>query len=117
MPPIDINQAIRQHSHWRRQFINAFAGGEYADMPLSEHRACLLGIALNKLLPALGDNEDFRALVEVHHQFHARANNIVDLSENGMASSADLLLPELSETVHQLNAYLDLLRDKLRDAG
>ena len=42
MERIDIDGAIRLHNQWRRQFLNAFAGGDYAEMPLSEHRSCTL---------------------------------------------------------------------------
>ena len=31
MKRIDIDSAIRLHTQWRRQFLNAFAGGDYAD--------------------------------------------------------------------------------------
>lgn len=46
MKRIDIDAAIRSHNQWRRQFLNAFAGGDYVDMPLSEHRSCLLSLQL-----------------------------------------------------------------------
>jgi len=37
-------------------------------------------------------------------------NDIVDLSNNGLGDSADLLLPELNEASHQLVGQLDKLR-------
>ena len=49
MKRIDIDSAIKSHTQWRRQFLNAFAGGNYADMPLSAHRSCMLAITLSKV--------------------------------------------------------------------
>ena len=115
MKRIDIDSAIRLHNQWRRQFFNAFAGGAYADMPLSEHRGCLLGQLLREAEGAYVGSEDFRKLCCVHDRFHVLANEIVDLSNNGLADSADLLLPELSEASHLLVAQLDKLR-AARDA-
>jgi hypothetical protein len=115
MKRIDIDEAIRQHNKWRRQFLNAFAGGNYADMPLSEHRCCTLGrrlTACREQQPALGD---LQSLVTVHDHFHDLANEIVDLSQNGLGDSADLLLPELNEGAHLLVAALDGLREQLAD--
>ncbi len=110
MKRIDIDGAIRLHNQWRRQFLNAFAGGAYADMPLSEHRGCLLGGSMNR---AEGDYKSTPAWAElqaIHQRFHALANEIVELSSNGLPGDADLLLPELSEASHQLVAQLDKLR-------
>lgn len=107
MKRIDIDEAIRLHNTWRRQFLNAFAGGNYADMPLSEHRGCML----DRLL---GNQAGVSvALTETHQRFHDLANEIVELSQNGLGDSADLLLPELNETAHQLVAALDQLRLQL----
>jgi hypothetical protein len=97
MTRFDIDAAIRAHQYWRRQFINAFAGGDYADMPLSEHRGCAL---------ATGNAE----AEAIHRRFHALADEIIALSNNGLGDEADLLLPELSEAAHQLVAALDRLR-------
>jgi len=102
MTPIDIDQAIRLHTLWRRQFLNAFAGGAYADMPLSEHRSCMLGDVLHE-----SGNHD---LLQAHRRFHALANDIIELSNNGLSGDADLLLPELTEASHQLVSQLDRLR-------
>ncbi|QKV56632.1 MAG: hypothetical protein HT580_04810 [Dechloromonas sp.] len=41
------------------------------------------------------------------------ANEIIDLSNNGLGDSADLLLPELNEASHQLVGQLDKLRGLL----
>jgi hypothetical protein len=109
----DIDSAIQLHTRWRRQFLNAFAGGNYADMPLSEHRSCNLAKTLSE---AKGDytlTPDFATLVSLHTRFHSVANEVVELSNNGMGSSADLLLPELNEITHQLNAQLDKIREIL----
>jgi hypothetical protein len=110
MKRIDIDAAIRQHTQWRRQFLNAFAGGAYADMPLSEHRACTLdtGIAA---LPA--GSIDAAAFAAAHRRFHALADEIIDLSNNGLSGEADLLLPELTEASHLLVSQLDRLREAL----
>ncbi|NJD25535.1 MAG: hypothetical protein FIB06_09025 [Betaproteobacteria bacterium] len=97
MTRFDIDAAIRSHHYWRRQFINAFAGGDYADMPLSEHRGCMLATG--------GTQAD-----DAHRRFHALADEIIALSNNGLGDQADLLLPELSEAAHQLVAALDRLR-------
>lgn len=111
MERIDIDGAIRLHTQWRRQFLNAFAGGAYADMPLSEHRGCTLTKALSDTRHTCAESADFRQLVAIHDRFHALANEIVDLSSNGLGDSADLLLPELNEASHQLVAELDKLRE------
>lgn len=111
MTHIDIDGAIRSHNYWRRQFINAFAGGDYADMPLSEHRGCTLATALQKIQETAASSADVRELVAIHDRFHYLANEIVDLSNNGLGNSADLLLPELNEASHQLVVQLDKLRE------
>ena len=111
MKRIDIDDAIRLHTQWRRQFMNAFAGGDYADMPLSEHRGCTLAHALQDAGGAYVEAADFRQLIAIHDRFHALANDIVDLSNNGLGDSADLLLPELNEASHQLVGQLDKLRE------
>ena len=107
MKRVDIDEAIRLHNTWRRQFLNAFAGGNYADMPLSEHRGCML----DRLLANQAGVST--TLIEAHQRFHDLANEIVELSQNGLGDSADLLLPELNETAHQLVAALDQLRLQL----
>jgi len=110
MKRIDIDEAIRLHYLWRRQFLNAFAGGDYADMPLSEHRGCTLGTAL---AVATGDDvagPAFAQLRAVHDRFHDLANEIVELSQNGLGDAADLLLPQLSEASYELVKGLDALR-------
>ena len=109
----DLDSAIQHHTRWRRQFLNAFAGGSYADMPLSEHRSCCLAKTLSEAKGEFTISPDFAALVSLHTRFHSLANEVVDLSNNGMGSSADLLLPELNEITHQLNAQLDKLREIL----
>lgn len=111
MTRIDIDGAIRLHNHWRRQFINAFAGGAYADMPLSEHCGCTLAKALGEAQGAATESTDFRQLVAIHERFHALAKDIVSLSNSGLGDAADLLLPELSEASHQLVVELDKLRE------
>lgn len=111
MQRIDIDSAIRLHTQWRRQFMNAFAGGDYADMPLSEHRGCTLGKALSEANGTAFDSTDFRQLVAIHDHFHRLANEIVDLSNSGLGDSADMLLPELNEASHQLVGQLDRLRE------
>lgn len=112
MKRIDIDAAIRQHTQWRRQFLNAFAGGAYADMPLSQHRGCALDKQLERLA---SDCSGLAALQIAHRRFHHLANEIVDLSSNGLSCDADLLLPELTEASHQLVSQLDKLRDTLAD--
>lgn len=112
MKRIDIDGAIRLHTLWRRQFMNAFAGGDYADMPLSEHRGCTLAELLKEIGSASADCGDYRQLVAIHDRFHAIANDIIDLSNNGLGDSADLLLPELNEASHQLVGQLDKLREQ-----
>jgi len=111
MKRIDIDHAIRLHTQWRRQFMNAFAGGAYADMPLSEHRSCLLASALNEATGAGVTSADYQQLVAIHERFHHLANEIVELSNSGLGDSADLLLPELNEASHQLVGQLDKLRE------
>ena len=113
MKRIDIDEAIRLHNKWRRQFLNAFAGGSYADMPLSEHRSCTLGATFAACQCTAGTPEVPASLHALHDRFHDLANEIVDLSQNGLGDSADLLLPELNEVEHQLVAALDELREQL----
>ena len=100
MKRIDIDSAIRLHTQWRRQFLNAFAGGNYADMPLSAHRSCMLAITLSKAEGIDKESATYRQLT----------NEILELSNNGLADCADLLLPELNEASHQLVGQLDKLR-------
>ena len=111
MERIDIDGAIRLHNQWRRQFLNAFAGGAYAEMPLSEHRGCTLAKALSDARGDYAESTDYKQLIAIHDRFHALANDIVDLSSNGLGDSADLLLPELNEASHQLVGQLDKLRE------
>lgn len=106
MKRIDIDAAIRSHNQWRRQFVNAFAGGAYADMPLSEHRSCTLEEYLAAAV-AEGNNSVLAALLAADRHFHALANEIIDLSNNGLSDSADLLLPEFNEAAHRVIARLD----------
>jgi hypothetical protein len=101
MTQIDIDGAIRSHNYWRRQFINAFAGGDYADMPLSEHRCCTLESCLSQEVAA-GNNSILAALLAADRHFHVLANEIIDLSNNGLGDSADLLLPDLNEAAHRV---------------
>lgn len=114
MKRIDIDSAIRLHNQWRRQFLNAFAGGDYADMPLSEHRCCSLEQELSPRV-ANGNNSVLAALLAADRHFHALANEIIDLSNNGLGDSADLLLPDLNEAAHRLIARLDDARAVLAD--
>jgi len=111
MQRIDIDSAIRQHNQWRRQFMNAFAGGDYADMPLSEHRGCMLNRVLGEATVSAAGNPEFGRLISIHERFHLLANEIIELSNNGLGDSADLLLPELNEASHQLVGALDKLRE------
>lgn len=111
MTRIDIDGAIRLHNHWRRQFINAFAGGDYADMPLSEHCGCTLAKALQEAQGVSAVSLGFTRLCAIHERFHELARDIVDLSNNGLSDAADLLLPELNEASHQLVVELDKLRE------
>ncbi|WP_371325422.1 CZB domain-containing protein [Dechloromonas sp. ZY10] len=112
MKRIDIDAAIRQHTQWRRQFLNAFAGGAYADMPLSEHRSCLLERTLGGIQPdTASDLEIVARLQRADRRFHQLANEIIDLSSNGLSCDADLLLPELTDASHQLVSELDRLRE------
>jgi hypothetical protein len=115
MQGIDFDEAIRLHNAWRRQFMNAFAHGSYADMPLSDHQGCMFGYAIaaaddpSRALPA------FQALIKAHARFHAIAGEIQDLSRNGMADAADLMLPELADISHQLASLFDELRTLQRE--
>jgi hypothetical protein len=111
MKRIDIDAAIRLHTQWRRQFLNAFAGGDYADMPLSEHRGCMLAPVLQANRDVYAGIAAFSELIAAHHRFHDLANEVIELSNNGLGSSADLLLPELNEASHQLVSQLDKLRE------
>lgn len=113
MKRIDIDAAIRQHTQWRRQFLNAFAGGAYADMPLSEHRCCLLEHTLSRTPPLQAGPEARTQLLRADRRFHQLANEIIDLSSNGQSSDADILLPELTDASHQLVSQLDRLRTLL----
>lgn len=111
---IDIDGAIRSHNLWRRQFMNAFADGSYVEMPLSGHRGCTLTADLLRIKSAGHDFPEIRQLALADQRFHALANEIVELSNNGMGDTADLLLPQLTEESHQLVALFDQLRECLR---
>lgn len=115
MQNIDFDEAIRLHNEWRRQFMNAFAYGSYADMPLSGHRSCMLSYAMAAADDASRAEPLFRALITAHARFHAIANEIQDLSSNGMADSADLMLPELTDQSHRLASLFDELRSIQRE--
>ena len=116
MQKIDFDEAIRLHNAWRRQFMNAFAYGSYADMPLSDHRGCMLGYAMAATDDATRALPQFQQLIVAHARFHSIANEIQDLSSNGMADAADLMLPELTDQSHRLANLLDELRAMQRDA-
>lgn len=111
MNRISFDDAIRLHNGWRRQFMNAFAAGSYADMPLSDHRGCMLAEALAQAEGPCIELPQFKQLIEVHARFHAIANEILELSKNGMAAAADLMLPELADQSHRLAGLFDELRD------
>ena len=118
MPTIDFDEAIRLHNTWRRQFMNAFAqGSSYADMPLSGHRGCQLGSLLTRATGPCTALPQFGELKAVHERFHAIANEIMELAANGLASSADLMLPELSDQSHRLANLFDELRSAQRDSA
>ena len=117
MQHIDIDGAIKSHNLWRRQFMNAFAGGNYVEMPLSGHRGCMLLTELAKIKVRCAAFSGLEQLTQADQRFHALANEIIDLSNNGMGGTADLLLPQLTEESHQLVAMLDKLRDFLREQG
>lgn len=117
MQTIDFDEAIRLHNTWRRQFMNAFAQGSYADMPLSGHRACELAAALARASGPLTGLPQFQALLAAHDRFHAIANEIIDLSSNGMADTADLMLPELADQSHRLASLFDELRSAQQESA
>ena len=93
---IDFDEAIRLHNAWRRQFMNAFAYGSYAD-------------DASRALP------QFQALIKTHTRFHALASEIQELSSNGMADAADLMLPQLADESHRLANLFDELRALQRE--
>ena len=113
MKETDIDNAIRQHVYWRRQFLNAFADGEYADMPLSEHRGCMLSFQIRRSLKAGQNLLGHEAVLKADQSFHDLANEIIDLSSNGLRDSADLLLPELTEASYRLIQSLDSMRTSI----
>ena len=115
MQRINFDEEIRLHNLWRRQFMNAFAAGSYADMPLSGHRSCMLSLALKKATGPCTQQPLFKLLAVEHDRFHALCNEILDLSENGMASEADRLLLELTDASHRLVGLLDEMRTCQRE--
>ena len=115
MQGIDFDEAIRLHNGWRRQFMNAFARGSYADMPLSDHQGCMFGYAIAAADDASRALPQFQALIKAHTNFHALASEIQELSSNGMAEDADLMLPELSDASHRLANLFDALRSLQRE--
>lgn len=117
MQRINFDDEIRLHNLWRRQFMNAFAAGSYADMPLSGHRGCLLSLALKQAAGPCAQQPLFKLLVVEHERFHALCNDILDFSENGMAGEADRLLPELADASHRLVGLLDEMRSCQREHG
>jgi len=115
MQGIDFDEAIRLHNTWRRQFMNAFARGSYADMPLSDHQGCMFGYAIAAADDTSRALPQFQALIKAHTRFHSLASEIQELSSNGMADAADLMLPELSDVSHRLANLFDELRAMQRD--
>lgn len=115
MHRIDFDEEIRLHNQWRRQFMNAFAAGSYADMPLSGHRGCLLAAALKSATGPCTRQPLFRLLVVEHQRFHALCAEILELSENGLAGEADMMLPELADASHRLVGLLDEMRTCQRE--
>jgi len=115
MQGIDFDEAIRLHNAWRRQFMNAFAQRSYADMPLSDHQGCMFGYAIAAADDASRAQRQFQSLIQTHTRFHALASEIQELSSNGMASAADLMLPELADVSHRLANLFDELRTLQRD--
>ena len=115
MQGIDFDEAIRLHNTWRRQFMNAFAQGSYAAMPLSDHQGCMFGYAIAAADDASRALPQFQALIRSHARFHALASDIQELSSNGMGEDADLLLPELSDESHRLASLFDELRALQRE--
>jgi hypothetical protein len=111
MQRVDIDAEISAHNKWRRQFLNAFAAGNYAEMPLSDHRGCVLGETLNTLRQSGATFEHLPGLLRAHLRFHSIANDVVELSQNGLRDDADLILPQLTDASYQLVAMLDRLRD------
>ena len=71
MNRINFDEEIRLHNLWRRQFMNAFAAGSYADMPLSGHRSCTLAAALKAADGPCARQPLFRLLAVEHDRFHA----------------------------------------------
>ena len=63
-------------------------------------------------MPRVGRSAVCPQLIAIHDRFHAIANDIIDLSNNGLGDSADLLLPELNEASHLLVGQLDKLREQ-----
>ena len=116
MQDINFDEEIRLHNQWRRQFMNAFAAGSYAEMPLSGHRGCTLSTALMAASGPCASLPIVRLLIVEHERFHALCKEILDLSENGMAEDADLMLPELADASHRLVGLLDEMRSCQRDA-
>lgn len=110
MHTINFDEEIRLHNLWRRQFMNAFAAGSYADMPLSGHRACHLAQALRKATGPCTEQPLFRLLLAEHDRFHALCSEILDLSESGQADEGDMMLPELADASHRLVGLLDEMR-------
>ena len=115
MQGIDFDEAIRLHNAWRRQFMNAFAYGSYADMPLSDHQGCMFGYAIAAADDTSRALPQFQSLIKTHTRFHALASEIQELSSNGMADAADLMLPELADESHRLASLFDELRARQRD--
>lgn len=115
MQRIDFDEEIRLHNLWRRQFMNAFAAGSYADMPLSGHRGCSLAGALKEATGPCTQQPLFRLLKLEHDRFHALCAEILDLSQNGMAGEADIMLPELADASHRLVGLLDEMRTCQKD--
>mgnify|MGYP000011041301 FL=1 len=117
MQGIDFDEAIRLHNTWRRQFMNAFARGSYADMPLSDHQGCTFGYAMAAADDKSRALPQFQALIKAHTRFHALASEIQELSSNGMADAADLMLPELADVSHHLANLFDDLRTLQREVS
>ena len=83
--------------------------------PLAIREAAPLADPERALRNALIVASILAALLAADRHFHALANEIIDLSNNGLGDSADLLLPDLNEAAHRLIAHLDDARTVLEN--
>lgn len=116
MLKLNVEAAIAAHKAWRASFQSAIDGidaEKLFDMSITDYTKCVLGtwIYANQQ-ESFEELEIFRAIKEVHVEFHQLAGRIFDCLEKGQADAAQLLLENQFVLVSDA---LILLLEEFRD--